>query len=1351
MQADYINSIERNRTGEAPPTVSVVIPCYNYAGYLPDSVRSVAGQTFRDLEVIIVNDGSTDDSLEVARGLLDEYKRELAITLIDQENRGHPSISKNTGYSQARGRYYFTLDSDDMIMPDYVEKTAGVLDNNPDVDIVYPGYRTFGESDWFHIPPDFDLDSLKYWDYIPYSSVFRKEVYEKTEGYETDSSHRIMEDWDFWLRVYSAGFRFKALKEPLLLHRTHHGSLFTSSRGKPFYAANVRRNNSPLFDDCDMDWARKILGGFDIEPYKGARILFIVDHFPPDIGGAERFATELGFEFARLGFLVDVATLSMNRNFHYYNGLNIFEFEYEIGPYEHDEKPGFEELRDFVKNGEYDLVLVKGGIRNWAMWSLEDPGRYPTVFVPIINRESIEFLETQVEMRRKLVERLVSARAVISLTETGHDAEFYCEHDIPFSVIPNASDFVSPTMDFKREMGIPSDTKLLLCVGSYYHAKNQLWMVEKLKKMPGNWVMAMMGRVLHDAYYHEILGEVRGDYRFIVLPAQDKRLVASAMEQADLLLLPSIAEAFGRVVLEAMSHRLPWVASADCAGLKNMKGGRLALLERDVDRAFISSDQVVKEKSGLDAGRSMSPFVEEVRRLLSRPAERVRLGREGYRQWRDGYQWPGFARMYLDAVGMTPDPSRSVSFRKNTIEPKPARPDFIDFLRAESRGSPLVSIVLITYNRPELLETAIGSVIDQTYENFELIVINDGGTDVLDIINKFRDPRILYLNEPDNAGPGGARNKGLGKAHGEYIAYLDDDDIYYPTHLETLIQVIGTSQTQVAYTDSFLVSIMKEGDRWLRKKKELTYSEDFDRNILFADNYIPIICMMHDANLIPEIGGFDEDLRYLEDWDLWIRMAIRCDFKHVKEITCEVSRWMDGSRATADRQKAVVEITKTINDKHEGLVYKARDLVNRDLRDILARFESIKKYSLTDALGYLEAHLEAYTGSPRLEYVCAGACREQRDWTRTRSHLQRCLELDPGHQQAARELEELDKAPGVKIASRVPAGGESREEFAGKAEKKGTGTPGGTPIVINYLEHNGAPGSVFEQLNAVTDDYSLVLIDNGSGDHNCLKGLNPAHLIKNPDNAFVFGINSALKLLPDEFVAVLRNDVLILDEGWLDNIVSFLERRPDVGLVGIAGWHSVSEKGVPDLMTPVSRLRGHPDSNKPTWRFTEVAAIDDPGWVMRNTGIRLSEDIGDAFLSVDLSLQYINSGFRVYVAALDFSHTGNRDVAADRFSFARDHRDVVDNATHEGARLYMRNKWDGVLPLTRGFTDESYVMNKVEELARQVMQLEAENAAKADALEHVRRHEKQLERALAVRRTAKLKRFIRERFPGNKK
>ena len=1374
---EHVISSERNYTMDITPMVTIVLPCYNYAKYLSGAVSSIAKQTYRDFDVIIVNDGSTDNTLEVARELLEKYRSRLNITLIDQENQGHPSATRNTGYSFAKGKYYFALDADDMIKPEYVTRAIEMFEKYPDVDIVYPGYQAFGGSDWFHIPPDFDFDSLKYWDYIPYSAVLRREVYERVGGYDTSPSLRIMEDWDFWLRAYREGFKFKPIKEALLLYRTHRRSLHTSQKNWPSFAASIRLNNLSLFDEFDIEWARRILDSAEIKPYEGKKILFIVDHFPPDVGGAEKFAMELGIEFARLGFLVDVATLSLNRGFYYCNGLNIFEFEYEVGPYVPDEKPEFDKLREFVEKGDYDLILIKGGIRNWAIWSLDEPEKYPTVFVPMINKESVGFLNVDEKARKKLVERLKSAKSVISLTKSGHDAEFYRENDIPFNVIPNAVNFVSPTVDFRKEMGIPSDTKVLLCIASYYEVKNQLWLVESLRHVPGNWVLVTMGRVMNQDYYHQILSEVRDDGRFLVLHQQSKGIVAAAMEQADLLLLPSQAEVFGRVVLEAMSHRLPWIASTNCAGLKEVKGGNLAQLECKVDEGAAALS--TKRGEAVQGARALqSPFVKELRSLLSDPTERERLGEEGYRQWKDSYQWNDFVGRYLDAAGLEPDPGCAVDLRRNTMDTEPAMPEYIELVRSEKRERPLVSVILITCERPEQLKTAIRSVLDQIYENFEVMVVNDGGMDVSGIIKEFDDERIIYRRNKENLGPAASRNAAISKARGKYIAYLDDDDIYYPTHLETLVDALEFSEEPVAYTDAYFVTMVWESGQWHRKSKDLRYSEDFTRDTLFASNIVPINCVMHDAKLFVEVEGFDESLWLLEDWDLWIRMAQRCDFRHIKEITCEVSSRADKSHMINARIDDLPLVTRTINDKYDGLVYRARDKVNKNMLALLARFEIMRNFSVTDALKQLENALDDYAENPRLEYICAQIYRGEGDREKAKEHLESCLKLDPGHKLARKDLVEVDQ-------ELVETGGKASSiaqlpdaEIEQMPEREPSEERGRIPIVVPVSHREDDTRAMFKQLDTVTCNYSLIIVNDGFDDPDFLKGLDPRYYIENTvEEGIVHSINKGIELLNADYIAVLRSDVLINEVGWLDNVVHFMRQRPDVGLVGLSGRHSITEKGIPDLMTPVSNLRGHPDSYKPTLRFTEVIAIDDAGWVMRNLGFQLSEDCGDTSLhAVDLSLKYIEAGFRVYVAAIEYAYTKDREDSARRFAIALTDEAYVINRIKElekvaqhvrnleagiaardevqnAAAQYARNLEAGIAEATQYVRKvEGDWQDRVEELekvAQHVRDLEADIVAKDDALANIIEHEAQLERALSARTTTRLKNFMTRRTRKN--
>jgi len=125
--------------------------------------------------------------------------------------------------------------------------------------------------------------------------------------------------------------------------------------------------------------------------------------------------------------------------------------------------------------------------------------------------------------------------------------------------------------------------------------------------------------------------------------------------------------------------------------------------------------------------------------------------------------------------------------------------------------NPLVSIIIPTYNRPDLLFNAIESVINQLYTNIEIIVVNDAGEDVSHIIDAFADTRVRYFTHEENQKISAARNTGLMHAKGKYIAYLDDDDIYYPNHIGTLVRFLESNDVDIAYTDAYEKSVGTNG------------------------------------------------------------------------------------------------------------------------------------------------------------------------------------------------------------------------------------------------------------------------------------------------------------------------------------------------------------------------------------------------------------------------------------------------------------------------------------------------------------------------------------------------------------
>lgn len=213
------------------PRVSVVICAYNTAQYVVETLESVFAQTEQDFEVVLVNDGSTDNTEEVIRPFLDK------IVYVKQANKGL-SGARNAALRVARGRYIAILDSDDIWLPEYLEQMVGFLEAHPEVDLYYPNAVFFGDS---------HLNGLTFQECCPssepitvekvlrrecnvfISALFRREVLNKVGWF--DEGLRSAEDLDLWLRMLQRGARFAFTTQVLVRYRKRADSLSASSVG----------------------------------------------------------------------------------------------------------------------------------------------------------------------------------------------------------------------------------------------------------------------------------------------------------------------------------------------------------------------------------------------------------------------------------------------------------------------------------------------------------------------------------------------------------------------------------------------------------------------------------------------------------------------------------------------------------------------------------------------------------------------------------------------------------------------------------------------------------------------------------------------------------------------------------------------------------------------------------------------------------------------------------------------------------------------------------------------------------------------------------------------------------------
>ncbi|MGE3979361.1 MAG: glycosyltransferase [Nitrospira sp.] len=261
--------------------------------------------------------------------------------------------------------------------------------------------------------------------------------------------------------------------------------------------------------------------------------------------------------------------------------------------------------------------------------------------------------------------------------------------------------------------------------------------------------------------------------------------------------------------------------------------------------------------------------------------------------------------------------------------------------------TPKVSVVVPTYNRPDRLRTALASLAAQTYQDFEVIVVNDAGCDVGSVVAACADRRrITTITHDRNRGLAATRNSGLRAAKGIYIAYLDDDDRYLPNHLETLVGYLDRRECRVAYTDAWRVQERQSDSGYVETGRDVPYSSDFRPTDLLVSNYFPVLCVMHDRACLDDVGLFDESLFAHEDWDLWIRMATRFPFKHLPVRTAEFTWRTDGSSMTSGTRETYGRTTEIIYRKYRpyaDLIGGVRDAQDKRLTEMRAS-GSAKEY-----------------------------------------------------------------------------------------------------------------------------------------------------------------------------------------------------------------------------------------------------------------------------------------------------------------------------------------------------------------------------------------------------------------------
>ncbi|WP_183563787.1 glycosyltransferase family 2 protein [Mucilaginibacter sp. SP1R1] len=272
------------------PSISVIVPCYNQGEYLAEALDSVLAQTYQNWECVIVNDGSNDNTEDVAT----EYcKKDNRFHYLTKENGGLSS-ARNAGIQQSKGEFILPLDADDLIAPQYIEKALEVFEDKNGLTLVYCKAKKFGyeNADWEL--PSYLFEELLLSNPIFCSAIYRKSTWRYAKGYDEDMK-KGLEDWAFWIKILEPKSMVYQLQQVLFYYRVRQCSMINTMTYEDYeivkwqiFNKNLKtyqsQFNSPISIIIDNKYQRKLsneilnsysykIGNFLLTPFSILKIL----------------------------------------------------------------------------------------------------------------------------------------------------------------------------------------------------------------------------------------------------------------------------------------------------------------------------------------------------------------------------------------------------------------------------------------------------------------------------------------------------------------------------------------------------------------------------------------------------------------------------------------------------------------------------------------------------------------------------------------------------------------------------------------------------------------------------------------------------------------------------------------------------------------------------------------------------------------------------------------------------------------------------------------------------------------------------------------------------------------------
>lgn len=893
------------------PKVSVIIPTYNNAQYVTQAVESALNQTYTDYEIIVVDDGSTDNT----RDLLDDYRDRL--NYIYQEHKG-VSTARNLGIEKAKGELIAFLDADDYFLPEHLTEQIACLEKQPSLGMVSSGWQRvdkhgeiLAESKPWQVLPKLNLETwLLSRPVLPSAIVVRKEWLEAVDGFKPE--FELAQDIDLILRLALKGCQAEWSKQITSCYRASHSNATndTLKQAKFFdavYDSFFLKNDLPESVAQLEDKAR-----YSYLKWLGWR-LYHTGHMP--------FMTN--YLCKSLTYTPYSKTETVSDWVQYFSSCSLEE-GCELDAYSLSSLPEWQQLiRSFVvtqtphnkQTAKTETKIPQPIVNKYKKPKVKlFP---PDLILPpfpgenndysFLEKKVKDFVETHqvYDLSVSIIIAGVSSDLILAKTLTAIANQTYPQHLIETIVVD-----VQDSEDIKAVIGKYQQNLNIIHLQTEVSIPLKTTQNIGIKAANHDYLIVLDDEMLpspqlvetYMKYFHvSDRGILIGDRRFVDSSQVSEELIKNNF--GALLDLPN-----------AKNQKDFWQREGDLKVLESQhtvyKKSNYLKKDRYPFRTFVSCNVAFPKKLIEKIGF----FDESFSHWGYRDKE------FGYRSYNEGYYFiPVIDALafHQDLLGGRDKQDKQTNRKQEEklFEQKCPVDWYRDYQSDKRYEIPKVSIYIPSYNNGKYIKEAVDSVLNQTYTDVEVCICDDGSSDnTLQVLKEnFQDnPKVKWVAQT-NGGIGKSSNTAVRLCRGMYIGQLDSDDVLKPEAVATLVEYLEKNSYGCVY--SSCERIDAEGNYL---KYEYSYPT-FSREKMMLTSIAHHFRMFRRRDWL-RTDGFNENLLNAVDYDMFLKLSEVCTFHHVEKMLY-LRRWhgKNTSFVNENKQSSNTHIVLTYALERMGL------------------------------------------------------------------------------------------------------------------------------------------------------------------------------------------------------------------------------------------------------------------------------------------------------------------------------------------------------------------------------------------------------------------------------------------------